>query len=197
MIESIDAKLLNGVFMSYKLLFLSFLLAATNNTFSASTQDAVGMTSEQYRLVMQKRNTRVANDRLEQLSIVAELFGHKDDVLFTKRSPLQQKIKTDAQTLYFLLNNHGPLTELITPYSGPADFDLTNQKGFCPVKNFMQSTWETIGILSTNLEQAQQKKLLTPEGLRILKLEQPVLKEVATMFEQNSAYASRFSFNFE
>ena len=183
--------------MSYKLLFLSFLLAATNNTFSALAEDPVGITSEQYRLVMQECNTQVAADRLEGLSIVAELFGHNGDVLFTKRSPLQQKIKMDAQKLYVLLNNHGPLTELITPYSGPADFDLTNQKGFCPVRNFMQSTWETIGILSTNLEHAQQKELLTPEGLSILNLEQPVLKEVATMFEQNSAYASRFSFNFE
>lgn len=197
MIESSNAKLLNGVFMNYKLLFLSFLLAATNNTFSASTQDPVDITSEQYRLKIQKCNTRAAADRLEQLSIVAELFGHKDDVLFTKCSFLQQKIKMDAQRLYILLNNHGPLTELITPYSGPADFDLTNQKGFCPVRNFMQSTWETIGILSTNLEHAQQKELLTPEGLRILKLEQPVLKEVATMFKRNSTYASRFSFNFE
>ncbi|NBP00681.1 MAG: hypothetical protein EBU90_11235 [Proteobacteria bacterium] len=183
--------------MNYKLLFLSFLLAATNNTFSALPQHEVDITSEQYRLVMQECNTQVAADRLEGLSIVAELFGHNGDVLFTKRSPLQQKIKMDAQRLYILLNNHGPLTELITPYSGPADFDLTNQKGFCPVRNFMQSTWQTIGILSTNLKQAQQKELLTPEGLRILNLEQPVLKEVATMFEQNSAYASRFSFNFE
>ena len=161
------------------------------------TQDPVSMASEQYSLEIKECDTQAAADRLEQLSIVAELFGHEDNVLFTKCSPLQQKIKNDAKTLYVLLNNHGPLTELITPYSGPADFDLTNQKGFCPVRNFMQSTWETIGTLSTNLEQAQQKKLLTPEGLSILNLEQPVLKEVATMFEQNSAYASRFPFNFE
>ena len=182
--------------MNYKLLFLSFLLAATNNTFSALPQHEVDITSEQYRL-MEECNTRIATHRLEQLSIVAELFGHKDNLLFLRPSPLQERIKKSAQELYVLLNNHGPLTELITPYSGPTDFDLKDQGVFCPVKNFMQSTWKTIGILSTDLERAQKQTLLTPDGLSILNLEKEVLTEVATVLKHNSAYASRFPFNFE